>query len=734
MSTFKIHPSIGIARLGNSDDFYLAPEQPGVLPMECDQDGIEMTHEDGQPQRVEHFKDQDDLSKVKRQAARFKVYHYGDDNDQQGEEITIDGEYEFIVVTSRTAPKKVMGKVTDINWTVHLANKKSTWYDFEETAGMHGYKPKHPLRNPKVTQPEKRRQMITDPGPQTVSLAHRNAHFSKGQNPGYPQTFPPEDIKPQTINTLGELKVNRQDGHQRLIVLGGKGHSGSTGTPVITSFVNNDGWFDDISDGPVTANISFIYMEVSYNGDKKIETPTASTMDVQVPAWVVVGYPRYVPQMADMITLDETMYDVFVRNMAYDPQVYGVPPFDKASNSPKTEEQWRIWRNNASYNPGYYPKYYKEINALLSRPDDFRYVFDFDAFGGGDPHNKGTGGNLDLKALSIPPRLGEDPNRQKREFILSIMRQTEQSNEYYRRPNVTADYNLNVSVDANNKPRLMPMLCGNNPISNIAADKFLSMTPTQLFFLRQWADGKFVNECSEWGEGNEHCKNPWFYPPTSGIGIDRGVLSNMLGGAFCPGGELSWLVLNPALYSEPYRIKHANYLAGQLSLPAAVSGGTGPNIAGGMEPGDLTKYIGVPWQADFHECTYQNINVTYDDWNNIFPASTGDPVQEDIAYNIPWWPAHRPLVVNLANGSQVYWSSGIATNYAGDLQMVEAWKDMGFIKHDKGRLNYHQVERNNSAVGEPVAPGDRILGQTNDQTAKLTADKKLSLSKRGHES
>ena len=110
MSTFKIHPSIGIARLGNSDDFYLAPEQPGVLPMECDQDGIEMTHEDGQPQRVEHFKDQDDLSKVKRQAARFKVYHYGDDNDQQGEEITIDGEYEFIVVTSRTAPKKVMGK------------------------------------------------------------------------------------------------------------------------------------------------------------------------------------------------------------------------------------------------------------------------------------------------------------------------------------------------------------------------------------------------------------------------------------------------------------------------------------------------------------------------------------------------------------------------------------------------------------------------------------------------
>ena len=33
MATYKIHPGIGIARLGNSDtEFYIAPETPAGLP------------------------------------------------------------------------------------------------------------------------------------------------------------------------------------------------------------------------------------------------------------------------------------------------------------------------------------------------------------------------------------------------------------------------------------------------------------------------------------------------------------------------------------------------------------------------------------------------------------------------------------------------------------------------------------------------------------------------------
>ncbi|MDC8005538.1 LodA/GoxA family CTQ-dependent oxidase [Aureisphaera galaxeae] len=729
-TTFKIHPGIGFARLGNTeDDFYLCPEQLGELPIACNELGQEKVDANGNLVRVSQFKDSNDLSKIKKQAARFKIFAYSDKEDEVGEEIKIGGTYDFIYETAVTAPTIVKGKVTDIDWTVHLANKKASWYEFQETNGMHGYEPSHPLRNPEVTQPDLRRQLIIDPGPLTVSLKHSRGEFakfgtdskkrdtSKFQKVSYPQTFPPSDIKPNPIDTLGSLIVNEQDKHCRLIVLGGNGNSGSTKTPVISNFVNNNGWFDDISDGPVTATIQFSFKQKQYDGKKEKMVTINSSMDVQVPAWVVVGYPRYAPQMQDMITMDEKMYDLFVRKFAYDPQVFGVAPYDKASNSPQTEAEWETWRNDADYNPDYYPKFYKEIWTMLHRPDSYRYSYDFDYFAGSDPHNRGTGGNLDENALSQVPKNGEDPYFRMRQFIYMIMRQTDERNDYV----VTND-----DWPTNAKPRLMPMLCGNNPLSNVSPDKFLSMTETQLFFLKQWMKGKFVNECEEWNDGDKNCKNPWANPPTTGVGIDRGVLSNILGGAFCPGGEISWIVNNPAIYSEPYRIKHATYLAGALSIPkpiADIDGSNAPNLAEGMEPGDMTKFIGIPWQADFHECTTQDLDVTYRGWNNIYLDSDGDPAQQDIAYDIPWWPAHRPIVVSEGpNSPQVYWASGIPANNAGDLQMVEAWKDLGFLLATGEGIHkaFYQQERNNDALGDPVTPGDRVLGQSIGKSTQET--------------
>ncbi len=735
MAIFKIHPGIGIARLGNTDEFYLAPEQLGALPIECDDQGREKTAKGGEPVRVQNFKESGDLSKIKRQGARFRVFAYDDENDPDGREIKIGDTFTFELETTTTGRTLVEGRVKDVQWTVHLANKKSSWYDYQETDGMHGYSSSHPLRNPTVTQPDLRRQLITDPGPQTVSLASPNASFAKGENPGYPQTFPPETILPNPITTLGDLIVNEQNKNIRLIVLGGQGNSGSTNTPYISSYTNNDGWFDDISDGPVTAVIEYDY-DFSYttqDEDGNVVEVTecrTGTMEVNVPAWVVVGYPRYVPEIPDMITLDEVIYDLSVRNFAYEPRLFGVPPYDKAGNSPKTEEDFRLWRNEAQYNPDYYPKFYKEIWPILLRPDLYRNLFDFDFFAGGDPHNTGTGGNLDEEALSMPPMHGEDPNFQHRQFIYKILRQPGQENLY------TAEVVSRAIPDYH--PRLMPMLAGNNPISNTSPEKFLRLTDTQLFLLGQWARGKFVNECIEWGEDDPNCKTPWKRPAVTGSQIDRGVLGNMLGGAFCPGGELGWIVLNTAIYSGPYRFRHTTYTAGALSLPAVIAdqdGSPAANLAAGLEPGDLTKYIGIPWQADFHECSYQTINITYEGWNKIYPDSTGDPVQQEIADNIPWWPAHRPTVVLASvQGPQVYWASGIPDNNAGDLEMVTAWKDLGFIKYVTKEVEssivekidgkckkkvlgtstvsaYSQVERNDAALGPPVRPGSGILGE-----------------------
>src|SRR5919108_277140 len=57
-------------------------------------------------------------------------------------------------------------------------------------------------------------------------------------------------IAPETAGGL------RTDDQGRLIVLGGHGRSGSERRTVrILDYANNDGWWDDTSDGPVTARL-----------------------------------------------------------------------------------------------------------------------------------------------------------------------------------------------------------------------------------------------------------------------------------------------------------------------------------------------------------------------------------------------------------------------------------------------------------------------------------------------
>jgi hypothetical protein len=74
---------------------------------------------------------------------------------------------------------------------------------------------------------------------------------------------------------LGEIRTDEQG---RLLVFGGFGKSASYDGSLALTFANNEGWHDDISDGPVTATVKF-------HG-------TALKVD---PAWVVVAPPNYAP-------------------------------------------------------------------------------------------------------------------------------------------------------------------------------------------------------------------------------------------------------------------------------------------------------------------------------------------------------------------------------------------------------------------------------------------------------
>jgi hypothetical protein len=669
---YKIHPSIGIARLGNSDEFYLAPETTGGLPIVCNPDGTV----DAPEQPVAQFKD--DKGRIKRQGARFRVFVY-DDQSPAGRELQIN---DTVTVLNPISGQVSTGTLADIQWTVYLANKKASWYTFAETDGEHGYAPNHPLRNANITDPDSRQKLIIDPGPQTVSVTGAagyttSAQFALGQNPTSPQSFPPP-LTPNSITTLGEILSNPQGSYGRLVVLGGSGNSGSVykglGEPVIRAFANNEGWFDDISDGPVTAQL--VVNVTTEDGHSVPSGPfSQTTVAVDKPAWVMNGYPRYAPEIVDIVTIDDVVYDLSVRYFAYKTYMYGIPPFPCDAPAPT---DMRAWARLAQWNPNYLPYFWRDIWPIIQRPYYYQFVMDFDPLTGGDPHQTacGSGGNMDPEIVSIPPFHGENPDErqmraQRRRFVYQMLRQPGGENS------LTIP---GIRSDRASRYYAMPYLCGDNALSNVSPSKFLRLTDTMLFILKQWAEGKFINERLE--------EIPLAVVP-QGEQLDRGSLGNMLGGAFCPGGEACWIVRNPAIYSEPYRINQATPTPGGLTQPLVVANASNGNINGaslaaGLEPGDLTKYDALPWQADFNECSTQPIDITYEEWNNIYPESTGDPVQ-DVQQLTYWWPAHRPMQVTTFLGppkSHNYgggqWSP-TSQNHEGDLMMVTEWANLGFV-------------------------------------------------------
>ena len=564
--TYRIHPSIGVARVGNSEEYYVAPERAGGLPVLPG--GGAFTPAD--------FRDAD--RRLRRQGARFEVYRYDDGGPPGGAPV-----------------RPGQDGVARIEWTVHLANKKAAWYEFLATAGEFGYAPDHPLRNALVTDPAERVKLMIDPGPRTLTDRNQSAEFSRTDNPhNYPMTFPPEGLRPRPIDSLGGL---RTDDEGRLIVLGGYGHSGSSvPQPFIVDYANNDRWWDDVSDGPVTARV------VHEDG---------TVIEVEDPAWVGVGPPKYAPQLVNLVSLWDTMFDVAVREFGFRPDIFA----------------------DSIWNRDYLPSWESDVKPIVERAHLYRWVVAIPPH----PHN------FEFAKLADP-----DPAYNPlRDFYLKLVR---------------PPGGPNILISPDTGLTMMPYLAGDqcldatSPISS-----YLTLTSTQYFFLQQWAAGKFVVDAHPPGQG--------------GAALDRAALENAVGGAFMPGIEVTWISRNPLIYAAPFRLRHKAEVPTPLSL--------GQNLAEGLEPGDLGKYMALPWQADFNECAHQSI---------------GDRV-------FWWWPVQRPHFVYERIGSrlkQVPWVGSDedqnAVDYiqfADDIQMVEHWQALGFVFNEgtQEEPRFVEVER-----------------------------------------
>ena len=242
---YKIYPPIGIARLGDSEEFFVGPERPGSL-------GVDITR-DGAESEVQSLKDVS--SKVKRQVARFRIFQF-EDESSSGELVELP-------------------EGASIRWTVALVNKKAA---VNRSRGP---------RNPDLPVIAKTKQSrILNGGEQEIIA-------EKGRQAG-PEWFNVANLSfpsAEYPHYLGEL---RTDVNGNLLVFGGIGKSVGPKPP--DNFYTNDRWFDDVSDGPVKAEIVF---------------QDGTSVEAE-PAWIIVAPPDFAPTITGIVTL----YDV-LRQVSY---------------------------------------------------------------------------------------------------------------------------------------------------------------------------------------------------------------------------------------------------------------------------------------------------------------------------------------------------------------------------------------------------------------------------------
>ena len=642
-TVFRIHPAIGIARVGNSNEYYLGPESMAGMNVgegNTPSGGLPLAKDGSRTIASSELRDRS--GRLKRQAARFKIYRYDSAEDQMGSEVTFDA--------SESQPQYLMvdgqkKQIKDIVWSVHLANKKANCWE-EDPKGIGAYEGGQfpTLRNEEfANEPDyaaeiRLKKLVIDAGPLCVSASVdesaeflNNSDNNKYINPNngqatrieYPQLFPnyPTGKLPahEHITTLGSLQT---DPHGRLIVLGGYGKASGFDNngnynpdTVLDQSVNNNNWFDDIGDGPVTAVIQFT---------------DGSFAHVDGAGWVIVSDPSYAPQIRNVVTLWDEMYNTWLQAFNLDQNVY----------------------SGGAFNTEYKPCFKTDIQPILAAADLQRWATNLKS-SGADAHAAVFENSSETK-MSRPD-------------LVSFIRNPEQS----------ADKQ---NEDEFNGTR-MPLSLGD------AGHDFLNLTRAQYFFVQQWSQGKVDDTPAVLGEGFQ---------------LDQNVLGNCLGGRFSPGIEMTFIIRDPNLYKAvddpanavksaagPFRVNMDMIDYGNLPSNEPVLGvGYIPLRTNKVQPGDLSKFMSIPWHTDYNSCathqTSPNLkgsNMTYWSWPAQRPVAVY--AYEDVGVNTGAPSLREQRFSVRGEGTQVDGSELNAMADVGRYQTIKdfltEWPKVGFI-------------------------------------------------------
>jgi hypothetical protein len=154
-------------------------------------------------------------------------------------------------------------------------------------------------------------------------------------------------------------------------------------------------------------------------------------------------------------------------------------------------------------------------------------------------------------------------------------------------------------------------------------DRF-TFLPFQLELLRRWDEG-FVQ-----------CDWNGVPPPDRTItpeGLTRAALDGTVGARLHPGIEGGRMLTRSEIYMTPFAFRLSHDV---------------------IDPGDVTAYMALPWQADFWKC------------------------------RLIWWPSHRPDIVRAsrATGDVERWENGVASH----LDMAHSAMKLGMVRP---RLDAH---------------------------------------------
>ena len=141
--------------------------------------------------------------------------------------------------------------------------------------------------------------------------------------------------------------------------------------------------------------------------------------------------------------------------------------------------------------------------------------------------------------------------------------------------------------------------------------EWYAITKLQYDMLRQWSEGDFV------ADYDPAPPKPFdeLSPAEQAAALDKAALDNTIGGPFHPGCEMTWPMRQAIMYAKPFRLKLRQGPPKDYgdTLDSKVALGPGGPLDG-SGPGDVSRWMAVPWQTDTSSCLY-----AYTGWQeNVF--------------------------------------------------------------------------------------------------------------------